>query len=268
MDIPKDRFLEIQSRYYDIRASVLTHSEEGLIDLHGYSWPDNAAGGFEWLPVKLYVDSCLRVVGGEINWFLEQIIANTAWKDVHDELSEEEKIPAFFWIMHDSWVSMITKPYMLKQRFIFFVTHILHLTKKIIDPEWDETNLPPEHKIQRETLNKFPNNEFKMLPNFRCRLDSLDSEEFKTVSSNFRHRWQHRSPIHVEHGIASSICRSKKGSKTSYSLGGAKPLKMSTIIDACKQQHHSALETYQAMINLLDELLDIWKRERPYNSFR
>lgn len=267
MALSKKRFLELQGQYYENRQSLLMDNSK-RIDLRAYSWPDNGAGGPEWLRVHIFHKEALRVIGGEINWFLEHIKNCEAWKSVHESLSSKDKIDAFFFLMKDSFTLALLTPYALKQRFVFFGSHLLHYTRMVIDTSWHESKLPDDKNINIHTLHIFNKSLFKNLQPFLDVLYQLDSSDSQKDLLGFRHKYQHRDPVKIEHGLSAIIKREKNhSSTTSYGLGGTKPLPMEKAIQVVYDQHECALNCYKAFLVLLEELLEIWRKARPYEDY-
>lgn len=192
--------------------------------------------------------------------FHHQIRSCRAWKTVFDNLSEDDKIDVFIWCIKNEFIPLLLAPYALKQRFLFFSSHVLHLTMKHISQGWGEENL--KEFIENDVLDKFDESNFGKLSALKSSLRLIDSDDYITATKNYRRRLQHRDPVNIEYGFSTFVSRSydKSTKNASYGLGGTPPLKMDTILTESEKQLGYMFSAYNALIDLYKEVEDIWGR--------
>lgn len=71
-------------------------------------------------------------------------------------------------------------------------------------------------------------------------------------------------PPNIEIGLSGLVSRIEcKNGKVSYGIGGQKPLSLKEIVPALHSQHEKCARAFGAFWELIQEMLDIWQRERP-----
>lgn len=260
MTISKDRYIEIQTLYFDQLSSVASIPKD-YIKLRDYAWPSDAAVGPQWLAAYLFVKDALRVIAGEINMFQQKILICDAWNLTYNKIDLDERNDIFFGIVNDHYVSLLLYPYAIRQRFLYFSSHILHISSFLIDPRWSESKL--RDYINNDILDKFSHLKLSTFSDFKLKVESIDNKDHQAATFNFRRKLQHKDPIHVEIGLSSLISRASNGQQASYGLGGVGPLPMTVALKECISQHQASLAAYTSLTVLLDEILNIWRKERP-----
>jgi hypothetical protein len=261
--VTKDEFLEFHNTFYNKRKEI--EWPEKTIKLDEYEWLQNSTERKIFF-ANLIINEAVRTIGGEINSFYQDIKSCKAWSVINSSLTKEKKLYLTNIIALNDIKAMLLAPYEIKQRFIFFSTNALHLVRLKTDIYWGECCFPEEHGISMKTLDLFKNWKGPDIKNFKNKLCKIESAEIRKETKDYRRKLQHRIPIHIDIGISGILERVKLKDKVTYNICENKALNFEKIIASSLKQHEVMLETYDAMLHLFDELLEILPREAPIKT--
>jgi hypothetical protein len=85
----------------------------------------------------------------------------------------------------------------------------------------------------------------------------LSDEKFLTEVNQYRNKYHHRYPCHIEFGLSETFKRNvgEKG-VVSYSFGYSNPLQVKDIIPALKRQHAAAAKCFKSFQGLVQEQIE------------
>jgi len=224
--------------------------------------PSGTAQGTRWFIFHAMAEDFVEELKNEINGFATDLAKLHAWSKVHDQCPEECKDDFSIEILGPAALTVLNRPYVVKQRLAYVGTMLLHQTKMLIDPNWKESELD-EHSININTFDKFRDT-FTDVQDLLQNIREIDNPEFRKSTGNFRNLYQHRIPPGIEIGLSPFINRQREGDgSTSYGFGGQPPLRISEILPLMYDQHRLCLTSFHAFWGLMEELLAEWTRERP-----
>lgn len=254
----KDDYLALQDLFYEKRHEISL--ELPLIDISKGKWENNNNNNTEWIKACTIQHESIRIISGEINLFRENLRTCTAWNSIMNSLEQKERVDLLYLIARNDIKSMMLAPYEIKQRFAFYLSYLLHLTRLISDPGWEERCFPDdEYKISIKTINQFKKWQEIDLNLFLECLDNIDSKDFNQKVINYRRQFEHRIPSEIEVGVSQILKRKCKDGKFCYVFGGTKPLRFSIALTESINQHGHIIRAYKSMLDILDELSTIWK---------
>lgn len=203
-------------------------------------------------------DDFTRGLIGEVNRFLMNVAHAQAWVEVAQKHGESERM-GLLWEYADPHLELsVGRPYSLKNHFVFAAVHLLHQSNKLTNPDWKD-NLPPDDRIDFKLLDKVGSN-WKCFPRFKEKVEKLNSEQFKSVTRNFRHRLQHRFRAHFDFGLTPFFEREQTDTGIDYAYKLIPPLDLEKLIPELYGQHQIAVEVFQAYWELENELCTEWDR--------
>jgi len=231
----------------ETRAKVMRHSDYGL--------PKHVRG-FQCIVFISMAGDYSRGLISELNRFLLNIAHAHAWFEVGQKQEENERM-GLLWEYADPQLELsVGRPYSLKNHFVFAVVHLLHQSNKLSNPDWKD-NLPPDDRIDFKLLDKVGSN-WKCFPQFKEKLERLNSEQFKSMTRNLRHRLQHRFRAHFDFGLTPFFEREKTDAGIAYAYKVIPALDLEKLIPQLYWQHQIAVEVFLAYWELLNELCTEW----------
>lgn len=266
--LEKAKYLEIHSKFYDYLLGT-SFPPEGYIPYDAHGIPPGMAKGPEWFLFASQAKELVREILNSVNQFYSQIIRLGAWSEVLEEYDGQEKFNIVVEIIEPFASHIINSVYMIKGRIAFVTSSLFHHTFCLFDTEWKDTDFKESKFYFVQVygyLKKFKEYTGSSDTTYKLRscLDQIDDEAFREITREFRGRFQHMIPPNIEIGLSGLVNRIEgKNGKISYGIGGQKPLSLNEILPALHDQHEKCSEASKAFGELFQEMLDIWKRERP-----
>ncbi len=258
--LAKSVFLEMYSLFYDYLIG-LPASQAKYLSFDRYNIPSGIAQGPRWFIFCNMAQDFTRELLNEINGFMTDILSLDAWSKVNDQCPKDHKADLAIEILGSAASSTINRVYVVKQRLIYVSVMLLHQTTMIIDPSRKDSGLD-EERIDINTLSRF-NSASINIAELESSLRKINIKSF----CNFRHSYQHRIPPNIEIGLSPFVTRNdKEKGKTSYGLGGQKPLAIKDMLPILYEQHEICVGAFHQVWKSLNEQLDIWKRKMPINT--
>lgn len=192
----------------------------------------------------------------EVNRFLLDIAHAEAWVLTAQKYEEVERHNLLAEFADPHLELSVSRPYSLRNHFIFVAVHLLHQSNKLKKSDWKD-ELPPDGKINYKHLDEFGSN-WIGFKNFKEKIDLLNNNEFQDATRNFRHRLQHRFRTHFDFGLTPVIERIEVKSGITYAFKTIPPLDLQALMPELYKQHQTAAEVFQAYWQLVGELCVEW----------
>jgi hypothetical protein len=292
--LSEEKYLELHRLFYN-RIATLPASGRHIWS-EDHTIPTDIAQGKEWLIFHMMAKEFNQALKNELDGLMTNIRKLEAWSQIEGESQFDLDLKCDFCeeILEPVASSVLNTPYIVSQRFIFFSTMLLHQTRMIVDPDWEDGELE-EDKIVQETLEMFrkffEKRDNKIKPIFKKLLRNIHKiHQFSSSTGNYRNLYHHRIPRRVCIGMSSLVTRMKKddakmeefrkcgkigpyrfislssqsGSTIMYGLGGLEPIEISEILPKIHKQHDVCVQTFDTYWNLVTELVKIWGSDRPH----
>ena len=193
-----------------------------------------------------------------VNRFFFDIRQADSWVQVANSFQENDRASLLSLHAEPLLELSVSRPYSLRNQFIFAVTHLLHQSNQLKNPEWRD-DLPTNDWFNEKKDLLPRSNGWTKFPDFRAKLDLLNDDSFrKNATLDFRHRMQHRFGLHFDIGLQPHFMRSNKNGTMTYTYVLIPPLELKMIIGKLVEQHERAINIFQAYWNLLGEFNDSW----------
>jgi hypothetical protein len=268
--LEKADYLELHSKFYD-KFSSIPLPVDRYLSYEVYSVPCEIAQGPEWFIFFSLSKDFVREILNSINQFMSYLIRLEAWSEVLEDYENENRFNIIVEIIDPLACYIVNYVYAIKNRIAFVASSLLHQTFRLLDPEWHDSDFKEGRFLFPQLygfLKKYK--EYSHLSNnadnLRVFFDQIDNEVFREKTKEFRGRYHHMVPPNIEIGLSGLINRIEtKNGRISYGIGGQKPLSLKEILPALHDQHEKCSETFRVFWELFQEILVIWKRERPKN---
>jgi hypothetical protein len=197
-----------------------------------------------------------RELANVINQLKTDIEKLCAWEKVIPEYGEEDR----FYIVHEFVEPLCTiclnLPYAIRSRFIFSVAHLSHQANgAILGKNWKD-NLPKDRSINFLTMDKVAA-QWKSYEGLKLSMVGLSDEKYQAEVNQYRDKYHHRYPSHIEFGLSETIKRvAKNNGVVSYGFGYSKPLQLKDIIFVLKGQHSAAAKCFTCYQHLIEEQIE------------
>jgi hypothetical protein len=232
------------------RSELLKHSDYNLPNRTRY---------FQCMVFISMAGDSTRALIGETNRFLLNIVHADSWFQAAQKHEEDEKMD-LLWEFADPQLELsVSRPYSLRNHFIFTAVHLLHQSNRLKMPNWKD-ELPPDDKINYKHLDVFGKN-WPCFKTFKEKIELLNDKSFQDATRNYRHRLQHRFRTHFDFGLTPYIERTKTDIGITYSFNVLPPLNLQTLIPELYKQHKIATEVFQAYWQLVSELCVEWDKK-------
>lgn len=266
--LEKAEYLEIHSKFYDYLLET-SYPLERYISYDDYDISTGLAKGPGWFLFAFQGKEFIREILNSVNQFYSQLMRLGAWSEVLEEYEGEKQINIAIEIIEPFASHIINSVYAIKGRIAFVTSSLLHHTFCLFNTKWKDTNF----KVGKfyfvqvygflKKFKKYTGSVDKSDKLRRC-LDQIDNEAFRETTKEFRGRFHHMIPPNIEVGQSGMINRiESKNGKISYGIGGQKPLSLRDIMPQLNDQHEKCTEAVKAFWELMQEMIDIWQRERP-----
>ncbi|MBW1735045.1 MAG: hypothetical protein JRJ71_11785 [Deltaproteobacteria bacterium] len=266
--LEKAKYLEIHSKFYDylLRTSF---PPEGYLPYGTHEIPPGIANGPEWFIFASQAKELVREILNSANQFYSQIIRLGAWAEVLEEYEGLERFNIVAEIIEPFASHIINSVYMIKGRMAFVTSILLHHTFCLFEQEWKDTDFKGNKFYfvqvygQLKKYKEYTGSSDTSDKLHSC-LDQIDDEAFREATKEFRGRFQHMIPPNIEVGLSGLVNRMEsKDGKVSYGIGGQKPLSLKDVLPHLTTQHDRCVEAFKVFWELMQEMLEIWKQERP-----
>jgi hypothetical protein len=223
-------------------------------------------------------DDFTREIISSINKFYLYIFDADCWIRVANEFEENERSWFLYEFAEPFLELALNRPYSLRNRFIFCNTHLLHQSNKLVVKEWKD-KLPRDRDINYKTLERI-GAKWARFPEFMAALNTLDNNDFRQQTKNYRHLSHHRFPAHIDRGLLSHFSRvendhsktpsdfadaglihftmTDRDSFVSYEYRLTEPLKLDDLLKSLYWQHRVARKVFDLSWSLLNEQLSKW----------
>lgn len=266
--LEKAEYLEIHSKFYDFRSET-SYPLERYMSYNNYDIPPGLAKGPEWFLFASQTKEFIREILNSVNQFYSLLIRLGAWSEVLNEYEGQKKFDILVEIIEPLASHIVNIVYAVKGRIAFVTSSLIHHTSSLFGTEWKDTDFKAGkfYFVQvygcLKTFKEYIGSADKA-DKLRSCLDQIDDEVFRETTKEFRGRFQHMIPPNIEVGLSGMINRiESQNGRVSYGIGGQKPLSLRDIMPQLNDQHEKCTEAVKAFWELLQEMLDIWQRERP-----
>jgi len=201
------------------------------------------------------LSDCSRELANIINQFVTYIDMLTAWDKVLLDYGEENR----FYLVHEFVEPICTislnLPYVVRSRFIFFVTHLCHQANiSLLGKKWKD-DLPEDEKINFKKMDEVATN-WPAYEQLKLGRGQLADKRHQAEVNHYRHKFQHRYPPRIEFGLSEMIKRNiNEAGRVSYAIGYSLPLRIGQITSSLKSQHAAAMHVYKCYQELVNEQL-------------
>lgn len=217
-------------------------------------------------------DDFTRELINSINSFYIRIFDADCWTTVSSRFDENERSSLVYEFAEPLFELCLSSPYSLKNRFIYSTSNLLHQSNKHLMTGWKD-DLPKERDISYKILERLGKG-WRRFPDFLTALATLDNDEYRRNTRNYRHLSHHRFPIHIDRGLLSYFVRvqtppiptgrdlrhslSHRGG-VAYEYHASPPLDPMGILKLLYSQHASARKIFELYWLLLEEQLRTWQ---------
>jgi len=208
----RDKYLRIYENFYDA-YKMSENLFSNYVDLSKYKISSSVADGFEWSFVyhRMATDSVQELLS-EINDFYFCIELLGSWSKVIENSSEDDLLEICSFMRPIAFAA-INSPNCIKNRFLHESVILLRETITLcFGRNLDYCDFS-DKEIERRTLLAFapPTKELdlKSFALFVSKRDNINQKHFIEGSSNFRNRYHHQRPPHVEIGLVSLARRTE-----------------------------------------------------------
>ena len=208
--LPKDTYLEFHSMFYDLFVNLFA-SEESFqgeyISYDSYRLPDTTTRDMEWYAFHSMASEFLRVLKNEVNGFLTDIRRLEAWSKVNEQCPEDHKFNLCKEMIESLGRSLLHRPYIIQQRFIYVISMLLHLTEMILDTDPTDHRPLNERSIGIDYFRK----RFEKTGTPKTSRDLMDSvlaidgDDSSETTRRFRNLDTHRIPPDIEIGVLQRV---------------------------------------------------------------
>ncbi len=210
--VERDKYLKIYENFYDAYKTSESFFSN-YVDLSKYEISSSVADRFEWNFVfhDMATES-VRELLGEINEFYSYIEYLAAWSKVIEGSSEDDLLEIHSFMRPVAYAA-INSPNCIKNRFLHYSVVLLRETITLCLGRNLECCDFSDNAIKSRTLSAFEQPvkelDLKSFGLFLSRRDNIKQKHFIEGSSNFRNRYHHQRPPHVQIGLV-SLARRKE----------------------------------------------------------
>ncbi|ULJ74504.1 hypothetical protein [Rhizobium gallicum] len=256
----RDAFLT--DMYMNFRKILATLSP--CTALQPYNWfirPDairlDGKFGLQQMVYCDLADETSRDLANGINHLIELTMRLKSWELVIRPLGVDEKFYLLHEFIDDLAAMALLSPYTLKARFFFAIAHLSHQANCVLDGDsWEDTweILPSDSGINEEVAIRLTKRwrSWRRLNRF---LNTVDMQDYKKATGNFRNKHTHRFTPRVELGLTQMTKRLPSGNdgQICYGIGGSEPMKLSEVVAELKKQCASLSKCFGEFQKLANE---------------
>jgi hypothetical protein len=191
-----------------------------------------------------------------INQFVNDIENLCAWEKVLSEYGEEERFYLVYEFIEPLCTMCLNFPYVIRSRFIFSATHLSHQANMaLLGKHWKD-DLPKDNSINFKTMDKYAVH-WKSYEGLKASMEGLSDEKYQTEVNQYRNKYHHRYPCHIECGLSETFKRNiNENGRVSYSFGYSNPLQIKDVIPTLKGQHAAAVKCFKCFQDLVQEQME------------
>jgi hypothetical protein len=213
----------------------------------------------------LMADGFTRELIGAVNRFFFDICQADSWVQVADTLLTMEKRIGLLYEFGEPLLELsVSRPYSLRNQFIFAATHLLYQSNELTKNHWRGA-LPEDDKINFRALDKVGKG-WSCYPDFARTLELLNDDSFRKYTHNFRHRMQHQFGLHFGLGMVSFVKRTKTSDRTTYEFGTFSALEPKFTLTKLYEQHTRAVAVFHAYWDLVQEMISRLPEKKRTNT--
>ena len=266
--VEKNKYLRIYENFYDAYKTAETFFSN-YVDLSKYKISSSVADGFEWHNIfhRMATDS-VRELLSEINDFCFCIESLNSWSQIIEDSSEDDLLEICSFMRPIAFAA-INSPNCIKNRFLHYAVVLLRETFTLYFGRSSDCCDFSDDEIERKTLLSFaqPAKELdlKSFNLFLSLRDNINQNQFIEGTSNFRNRYHHQRPPHVQIGLMSLAQRTDD-----FNLEFSKYRfnKVCTIEGLCKAINNDFSElSLKEPDNTIERLNEILKISNLYNIY-
>jgi hypothetical protein len=250
----KEEFLNIHEEFWDIYPKSNIKKDK-LIRIEDYNFLESVEAKF--YPIPSDVKDFFIKFNNEINDFYLGIFKIQAWAKMLEGKSIDNKTLILSYL-NPLAQSLLSYPYIFKNRIAFCLTNLLHDLGKIFIENYNHSFNKCSINVSTITgegydsckgryLNLAKELNINLSP-ITGALNDINAEKIK----EFRHAWNHRFPKNIELGYSKHSARIENNGKVVYGFGGGKPLKVSkaenendeNLIELLLNEHNKILEAF------------------------
>ncbi len=225
-------------------------------ELVTYDWPTMPRKiPVHWMVYFEMLSDYSRELANILNQFLTYIDVLTAWDKVFLDYEEEDRLYLIHEFVEPICTICLNLPYVIRSRFIFFVTHLCHQANiSLLGKKWKD-DLPEDQCIDFKKMDKVAT-KWLAYKQLRLSMGQLADKKHQAEVNNYRHKFQHRYPPRIEVGLSEIIKRNiNEAGRVSYAIGYSLPLRIGQITSSLKGQHAAAMRVYKCYQELVNEQL-------------
>jgi hypothetical protein len=190
-------------------------------------------------------------IANSINRLHYDIHSVMAWERTLASLPEEDQWQALFEFVFPLASFSLSSPYSIKQKFIMSVYEVSYHTNRFADLQFREKfNDRPRYQDAERMAQKFSS-----WTALSTKLEALSDKEFSQVSSDYRNRFHHGFPPTIVVGYRTMLRPMSSGS---FSIETAPPLSIAHVTSMVFEQCETALDAYEAYVELIREQEKFW----------
>jgi hypothetical protein len=272
--IERDKYLRIYETFYDAYKTSES-CFNNYVDLSKYEISSSVTDRFEWKFVFYdMATESVRELLGEINEFYSYIEYLAAWSKVIEGSSEDDLLEIHSFMRPVAYAA-INSPNCIKNRFLHYSVVLLRETITLCLGRNLKCYDFSDNAIKSRTLSAFeqPAKELdlKSFGLFLSKRDSINQKHFIEGSSNFRNRYHHQRPPHVEIGLV-SLARREEDIASEFSKYRFN--KVCTIEKLCEtinsdsselslKEPNNTIERLNEILRIVN-LYDMWLKKAEY----
>ncbi|MFZ2725855.1 MAG: hypothetical protein WAX77_06375 [Methylococcaceae bacterium] len=206
-----------------------------------YPWSNMS---FELYNYYLFLKISHQPIANEINRLYYRLAQISAWdKTLKDYPISEEKHLLLLEFVKPITDSAIELPFVLRSRFIYFLSHLSHQANLLTNNDWDETKLPEDKNIDFKIMQRMSKN-WGGYNKFISYFNQINNDEFIDTTKNYRNKNQHRLPPNLEEGYSTFINRVNE-EYIKYVIIPEQPVKLINVQMQLIKQFNIAMECYK-----------------------
>ncbi len=227
-------------------AALSKRSPRTYIDFSAHALSRDAALDPSEFAFRLEIADQIRALIGEVNIWNYSLAKLSAWSEVLTGLDEDARPDVLLEHIQPLAESALNSAYRLKQHMVFTAQRAL---------DYLDTSPPPidEQKITYLTLVPL----LKKCASgaaLETALGTIDSEAFRSATSDYRRRHQHRSSPAVEVGVRFQVSRFVRREGVGFGFGTVEPLPLEVIVRECQAEHSKASAALKCLWTLIKEV--------------
>lgn len=257
------KLIKVYCSYRNKLKNTRLESQNSRINFKDYLIPKSKnIKNFNIFIFESMVSDYTRELINSINRFRLYIKSIKTWQSVLKEFNNHDKSYIIIEFLIPLVDYCINRPYSIRNKFIFSLTHLLHQTRILTDSKWVDGNLPNDQTINYNTLLKVANN-FVHIDDFQSQLNNINNQDFRNFTSEYRSRSHHRFSRNIELGYSLSFKRKKENEKNVvYYFGGEPAISISELIQPILHQHFDLINSFNSYWKVILEMFKIFPSDK------